>query len=216
MQKHSFKIEKTARFYTLGELNSSTKNIWIVLHGYGQLAQYFIKKFEHIVSESTVIVAPEALNRYYFEGFKGRVGASWMTSDDRETDIADYVNYLNTFFKNYIQSVTLNSDCKITVLGFSQGAATACRWVNSGVCKINRLILWSGSFPYDLNFDLETNSFKSIDLFLVIGNKDELADIIKVEEHKAHLEKMQLNYSFIEFDGGHELNKDVIKKIANL
>jgi len=48
MRKHSIKIEKTAYYYSIGELNNETNEIWIACHGYGQLAKYFIKKFECI------------------------------------------------------------------------------------------------------------------------------------------------------------------------
>ena len=44
MKEHSIKIEKTAYYYSIGELNNETNEIWIACHGYGQLAKYFIKK----------------------------------------------------------------------------------------------------------------------------------------------------------------------------
>jgi hypothetical protein len=34
-----------ARYYKLGEINKDTVQVWFVLHGYGQLAQYFLRKF---------------------------------------------------------------------------------------------------------------------------------------------------------------------------
>jgi hypothetical protein len=53
--EHQIKIERTARYYTLGELNDNTKTIWFVVHGYGQLSQYFIRKFAN--GEPYAIVA---------------------------------------------------------------------------------------------------------------------------------------------------------------
>ena len=41
MEKH-IKVERTARYFTLGELNEHTEQIWFVCHGYGQLAEYFM------------------------------------------------------------------------------------------------------------------------------------------------------------------------------
>ena len=38
-----FKVERSARVWTHGELTKQTKRIWIVAHGYGQLSKYFIK-----------------------------------------------------------------------------------------------------------------------------------------------------------------------------
>ena len=65
MEKHHLKVSRTARYFTLGELNEQTKNVWFVCHGYGQLAEYFIRNFEAINDGENLIVAPEALSRFY-------------------------------------------------------------------------------------------------------------------------------------------------------
>jgi len=44
--KKQVQIEFTAPYYTFGELSDSTPAIWIVCPGYGQLGEFFIKKFE--------------------------------------------------------------------------------------------------------------------------------------------------------------------------
>ena len=89
MTEHNIKVERTARFYTLGELNEQTKSIWFVVHGYGQLSQYFIKKFNQIVDNETFIVAPEAPARFYLDANYSRVGASWTTRELRDFDKKD-------------------------------------------------------------------------------------------------------------------------------
>ena len=48
MKEHSIKIEKTAHYYSIGELNKQTNELWIVCHGYGQLASFFIDKFKEL------------------------------------------------------------------------------------------------------------------------------------------------------------------------
>ena len=81
MEEHNIKIEKTARYYSLGDFNEKTEAVWIVCHGYAQLASDFIKDFEPLANETTVIIAPEALSRFYTKGFFGKVGATWMTKE---------------------------------------------------------------------------------------------------------------------------------------
>jgi predicted esterase len=211
VQKHTFKAEKTVRYFSLGELNQQTKHVWIVLHGYGQLPQFFLKKFETLVNEDSVVLAPEGLSRFYLEGFKGRVGASWMTSDDREQEIEDYVNYLCTFFNTQVKPF-VNTNCQIHVIGFSQGAATACRWVNSGLVKVNELVLWAGSFPHDLNFDLAKQIFNQLKLTLVVGNKDEFEPIIKLQDHQNKLNELGIKFNVVEFEGGHDIDKKTLEK----
>ncbi|MES2836853.1 MAG: hypothetical protein V4667_04980 [Bacteroidota bacterium] len=211
MQKHTFKAEKTVRYFSLGELNKQTKHVWIVLHGYGQLPQFFLKKFEPLVDAQCVVLAPEGLSRFYLEGFKGRVGASWMTSDDREQEIEDYINYLTAFFTTKVQPY-VNADCQIHVIGFSQGAATACRWVNSGLVKVNELVLWAGSFPHDLNFDLAKQIFNQLKLTLVVGNKDEFEPLIKLQDHQNKLNELGIKFNVVEFEGGHDIDKKTLEK----
>ena len=87
----------------------------------------------------------------------GRVVASWMTKDDRESEIEDYINYLNQVYEMIKEK---NKNVKIIAFGFSQGSSTISRWISQKNYKIDceRLILWSGSFPMDV---LEENIFKT-------------------------------------------------------
>ncbi|HSI76892.1 MAG TPA: hypothetical protein VK957_13400, partial [Lunatimonas sp.] len=81
----------------------SEKEIWLILHGYGQLAEYFLRKFRRFFDPSLLFVAPEGINRSYREGFSGRVGANWMTKHQRETDITNGMNYLNAVMENVLK-----------------------------------------------------------------------------------------------------------------
>ncbi len=105
MKENHLKITKTARYYTLGELNDQTENVWFVIHGYGQLAEFFIKKFNVLNDGKTLIIAPEALSKFYLKEFTGRVGATWMTREDREHEIEDYINYLNTLYDTVLKNI---------------------------------------------------------------------------------------------------------------
>ena len=62
---HHIETKKTGRFFTLGNLGSQTNHIWLVLHGYGQLGEFFIRNFKIINNEENFIIAPEALSRFY-------------------------------------------------------------------------------------------------------------------------------------------------------
>ena len=45
MQQHHITVNRTARYFTLGEVNDDLREIWFVLHGYGHLAERFIREF---------------------------------------------------------------------------------------------------------------------------------------------------------------------------
>ena len=103
---------KTYRYQILCKGENPTTLIY-VLHGYGQLAKYFIRKFNHL--ENVIIVAPEGGHRFYLKDTSGRDGASWMTREARETDISDNIKYLNSL------DIQLSSNHSITkkyCLGF--------------------------------------------------------------------------------------------------
>lgn len=126
-KEKSIKTLRTARYYQLGELNAETSRIWIVVHGYGQLASYFIQHFKPFVDANTCVIAPEGLSRFYLDGKWDRVGATWMTKEDRLNEIEDYVRFLDSVLDSALVDVVKTPE--IVLLGFSQGTATVWRWM---------------------------------------------------------------------------------------
>ncbi|RZK92309.1 MAG: phospholipase, partial [Hymenobacter sp.] len=103
--EHHLTISRTARYQQLGEFSAATRQLWLVAHGYGQLAEYFMRHFNSVHGldpTGTVIVAPEALSRFYISGTSGRVGASWMTTADRLVEIADQAAYLDALLAHLL------------------------------------------------------------------------------------------------------------------
>mgnify|MGYP005635791035 FL=1 len=74
--EYKISVSKTARYYLLEP--EKIKSVLLVVHGYRQLAESFIKKFEPLLNEGVMVIAPEGLHRFYIEGYTGDVGASWM------------------------------------------------------------------------------------------------------------------------------------------
>ena len=144
--EHHITFQKTGRYFVHGDLQNG-KHLLIALHGYGHLAEYFIRKFHAIDSDKHVVVCPEGPHRFYLKASSGRVGASWMTKEDRLTDIKDYVNFLDTLLTDLKSKFEFAS---VTLLGFSQGGATACRWLAYGNHKFDKFILWATVFPPDM------------------------------------------------------------------
>ncbi len=141
--EHHLTVQRTARYYTIGELTDQTRNIWFCLHGFGQLAQYFSRKFADLDDGQTLVVVPEGLSRSYLNGDYKRVGASWLTREDKQHELDDTLNYLNVLYDQLLNGRN-SASFHITLLGFSQGAAMASRLLNSGHVRADRLILWAG------------------------------------------------------------------------
>ncbi len=64
---HSLVVPRTARYYTLGPTHGFPRELWFVCHGYGQLAERFLRQFAPLDDGTRLIVAPEALSRFYLD-----------------------------------------------------------------------------------------------------------------------------------------------------
>lgn len=214
MTQHTITVSKTARYYTSGNLDANTETIWLVCHGYGQLAEYFIKHFSLLENGKTFIVAPEGLSKFYLDGVTGRMGAAWMTKEDRENEVADYLNFLNKLFDKLFSGVDFRK-VKLNVLGFSQGTATVCRWLAQSSVKANRLILWAGTFPVDVDLAIHGARFRAIPVTVVYGHKDEYLEYLKPEDYKKMLDSAGFSYNIVTFEGKHEMNAEVLKTLGS-
>ncbi len=207
MKGHHIQTSRTARFFTLGELNDSTEKVWVVLHGYAQLAKDFIQQFEVLNDGKNFIIAPEGLNRFYAKGFAGKPAANWMTSEDRENEIKDYISYLDHL---YAHLNLYQTKAKIIVLGFSQGVATASRWIHATQHHINHFVIYAGEMGRELLSPF-SEKIKSLQLTYVTGKEDPL---ITREHHLQVYDIMKnMNARIIEFKGGHEVLPEVVKEI---
>ncbi len=201
--EHKLIAQKTFRYQQIGELDKAT-HLLIVLHGYGQLAEFFIRKFKD-VQENYLVVAPEGMHRFYLNGTSGRVGASWMTKEDRESDITDNLNWLNQLLNELKEKKKFE---KIILLGFSQGGATAARWYYSYKYEFNHLILWASVFPPDLEKPENSNDSEN---YFVIGTEDEFYN---AEAQKNEVEfYRKIGFQTIQFSGRHDIEIGPLNRI---
>lgn len=213
---HHLATVKTARLHVLGALGPATREVWIAAHGYGQLAARFVRAFEPIVSEARAVVAPEALNRYYLDpadrpAAERRVGATWMTREDREAEIADIAAYLD----RVLARVRIDSpDAGVTALGFSQGAAAVARWVTSGDARLAGVVLWGSGLPDDLDWARARTRFQEIPLSFVLGDRDEMASAERIAAHAAELDRLGVPYRVTRYPGGHAIDGPTLSRLV--
>jgi predicted esterase len=192
-------IKKKARYQSLG--NPSASKVLFVLHGYGQLAEYFIKNFESLSLNDFYIIAPEGMHRFYLSGSSGRVGASWMTKELRELDIIENIDYLEQLHDSIFEK---NSEKSFHLLGFSQGGATATRWLAKSTINFNSFILWACVFPEDILVDFSKID-KNLKKYFVLGKNDpyfEGDNFTKVIDFYK-----KLNFELILFEGEHKIEE---------
>jgi len=158
------------------------------------------------------VIAPEGLNRFYLKGFSGRVGATWMTREGRLKDIDNYINYLNSV---YLFEVPSDPAFKINILGFSQGAATASRWVTQSTLHFDSLILWAGIFPPDMNVVISKKRLYRKNVLLVFGSNDPFVSNEKLSVQKELAAGLGLSPKIITYRGDHDIDSKVLAKIAH-
>ncbi|MEQ9468210.1 MAG: phospholipase, partial [Ekhidna sp.] len=77
------------------------------------------------------------------------MGASWMTKEDRLTEIENQYSYIDGVLKE----VGDISDKQLIYFGFSQGTATMGRYAAHAKIPFQKMIIWAGTFPPDTNPD---------------------------------------------------------------
>lgn len=213
MEERHLSVPRSARYFAVGPEASSAREVWFVLHGYGQLAGRFLRHFEFLAESQRLVVAPEGLSRFYLEGgARDKVGASWMTREDRLTEIDDYVRYLDTLFGEVMRERRVEGG--VHVLGFSQGTATASRWLEQGRARADRLILWGGEVPPDLDLSRARTRWEGTGLVLVAGSTDPFITAKVLARDEKRLSDHGISYRVEKFEGGHEIVQEVLRRIA--
>lgn len=202
MHELTISIAQKKRYYQ-SELEGK-QHILIALHGYGQLAQFFFRKFTSL-PENWGVLVPEAPHRFYLLGSSGRVGASWMTKEWRQQDIAENNDYLLQLIEKVRAKYPLAS---LHLLGFSQGGATAARFYQHYPQNIKQLILWASVFPPDI----QKNNFpKGRKLHFVMGKQDPYFD--SGQQQNVLNEYRELGFDIHTFEGGHDIDTITLKAL---
>ncbi|GAB2770753.1 alpha/beta hydrolase [Salinimicrobium soli] len=193
----------------LNERTAKTKNVWVVFHGIGYLSRYFLKYFRHLNPDENYFIAPQAPSRYYLNGKYEHVGASWATRDNTEIDIENVMAYLDEIYK----TEDLENAPNLILFGYSQGVSVVTRWLARRKLNCSHLILNSGRLPNELK--ASDFAFFEGKVSFVYGTEDPYVnrEFIENEEKKIR-ELFPKNLKFVPFDGGHEVNKDVIQQIT--
>ena len=216
---HHLVVRRTARYVTIGGAEAP-RSVWYVLHGYRQLADRFIERFRAIASPARLIVAPEALNRFYLDddaslrahGPDSPVGATWMTRHERDAEIADYVAYLDALDR----ALKLPRGVRRVLLGFSQGSASAARWAMLGRRRVSRLVLWGGIFPIDPPVAEHVRRLRRLAPLIVRGEQDPSLPQDRVDAEIARLEALGIAATMLPRAGGHTIDGAALLELARV
>lgn len=206
MEKQQLLVDRRATYYTEG--SPLANEWWLLLHGYAQRADELLNACEDLVSENRFLIAPEGLSHFYREGFSGEIGASWMTKHERESEIKDYVAYLNKLVTG-LQKI--NRPKKVNLMGFSQGTATATRWLAQTDIKIENAVIYAGSPALEIPPKDLAN--KARHFWFLWGDQDKFIKAEQAEKLLDFWKGSGIELSEIKFKGRHRVTSEALQML---
>ena len=213
-RSHRLVVPKTARYLTKGSESPEPDEVWFLCHGYGQLADEFIGQAGALASPRRWLVAPEALSRFYHEDHV-RIGASWMTREEREHEMEDYLRYWELLCAQ-IFALVERERSRVVLLGFSQGAATAARFAARGGTPVDHLVLWGAALPPELDDPDSLAPLGRMRVTLVRGRRDRLFSESAHDEQRERLKRHGISFTEESFGGGHRLDDETLLRVAEI
>lgn len=223
---HKRTVSRTARYATAGADPSHTTVLWVVFHGYGQLAADFITPFARVGRSDMRVVAPEGLSRFYLElpradgAHLSRTGATWLTRDDREDELRDALGMLDAVVAGEVASVVDASGAApaVHLLGFSQGVAMSMRWAAATAAQPTRVpvskhVLWAGGLAHDVPDDAMRTAWTGTDVHVVVGEKDKFATHASRMSIGERLAQIGVPTATHTFAGGHRLDDTLLQQL---
>jgi predicted esterase len=213
-EEHHLRTQRWARFYTIGEPSLPVHEIIYAFHGYGHLAQRFAARLQPLAAPGRLVIVPEALSRFYVTGMgigDPRVGASWMTRENREREIADQLDFFDALHASVLRGLT--EEPEVALLGFSQGTAAAARWLESERVHPRTLVAWAGKLPPELTAERMRMVLRDVRVVLAVGDADDLAPRAEVANEEERLRAGGVPYERHVFEGGHELHAETLLRI---
>lgn len=215
---HTRETVRTGRYALIGAEPATARRVWIALHGYGQLAPRFLRPFDGVVPADTCVVAPEGLSRFYREMPKAdrshqqQIGATWMTREQREDDIADALRWLDVVYAEVVGARSLDA---FGLLGFSQGVATATRWLASRAVRPAAFVVWAGELAHDIDQTRLAAQLADSAVTLVVGERDPFVSAAVREQALAAIRAWHPAAHAVTFDGEHHLDATVLGQLLS-
>ena len=182
----------------------------IAIHGYGQSCSRFIQNFSALADRNFLVVAPQAINQFYWE--RGKVGFTWLTKFMREQTLSDTIDYFERVLRAVEQDFDFDPE-RVFLMGFSNGAAMAFRLGTSGVVKPAGIVACCGDLPADVAERL--SGLERFPVLIAHGKEDSMVNLDKAREAESVLRSKGFETETLFFDGGHEMGPAELDRILD-
>jgi predicted esterase len=204
--------QASSSYSTLNSPGPNTKIVWIVFHGIGYLSRYFLKYFKDLPAEENYIIAPQAPSKYYLNDTYTHVGASWLTKENTMSELSNVLQFLDRI----MEQESFPDDCRINILGFSQGASIALRWVCRSQIKCDKLILYAGGIPNELTGEDTAILMQNTEISIVFGKQDAFLTVERMVAEEKKIERLfGGRVKRVDFEGGHEMRPEVLNQFID-
>jgi predicted esterase len=177
--------------------DTSPSGLLVAFHGYAQHAIDVLAEVQRIPGASDWrIAAVQALHRFYAPRSQNVV-ASWMTKEDRESAIADNIEYVDRATAAVLGFEAL----PVVFVGFSQGASMAYRAGVLGRHRARGVIALGGDIPPELK---TSAPHKWPAVLMGAGNRDTWYTPAKLDDDEAFLSGHEIPHTVIRLTSGHE------------
>ena len=210
IHEEHIKVSRSARYYVAGDPSDHIRQVWMLFHGYGELAREFLGDCLPLLRQGILLVAPEGLSRFYHRSGRGRVGASWMTREDRLREIDDYIGWINAVWQRVTED--LDAVPSLSILGFSQGGATAMRWGLRGIPVPEQIVLWGAGFPSE---ELKEYAGRLVQtkVTVVSGKADRIVAMKTIAETADAIHAIGGNCRHLTHENGHEIDSELLLQL---
>ncbi len=189
---------------------SAPPALLIAMHGYGQSCKRFIRNFSALAEHNFLVVAPQAINQFYWE--RGKVGFTWLTKFMREQTLSDTFDYFERVLRAVERDFVFDRE-RVFLMGFSNGAAMAFRLGASGLVKPAGIVACCGDLPADVADRL--SDLERFPVLIAHGKEDSMVRLDKAREAEAALRSSGFETETLFFDGGHEMGPAELDRILN-
>lgn len=149
---------------------------------------------------------PTPLGGYGWHEYKEK---GWPSIDDMRPAIASLVNLLSD---NNFPEADFN---KLSVVGFSQGAALGYGFALLHPDRITAVAGLSGFLPNDVLPIIRERPLRNKHVFITHGNQDELVPVIRAHRSVDLLQEAGAEVTYCEDDVGHKLSADCFQGMEN-
>lgn len=133
-----------------------------------------------------------------------------MTRESREDDILDTMRWLNGLYHDIMHAAP---DARVGILAFSQGVATATRWIANGVVRPQAFVAWAGGVAHDVARDTMYAALAQTAVTLVAGEQDEFLSPDARTALLTALQEWQPAARLVTYDGTHQLDRKVLEPL---